>query len=308
MATQPTRVPAAPVVVRTQEELTHALAELNSRTQGNSHTPDEPRARRAVVMTMGALHAGHMELVDRARSEADQVVVTIFVNPLQFGPHEDYDAYPRTLDADVALLSAHGADIVFAPEREDMYPGGDPLVRATSGALGTVLEGASRPGHFDGVVTVVNKLLNLVDPDLAFFGEKDAQQLLIIQRMVKDFGHRVVIRPVPIVRQADGLALSSRNAYLSATEQQTALTLSRALRAAHSAAKDGAAAPQARRAALDVFAEHPEIVVDYCVVVNPDTITDADNQFEGSALALVAARVGTTRLIDNMRIHVGASN
>lgn len=293
MATQP-------IVVHSQADLARTLQELDARTAAGPQ--DKPK--RAVVMTMGALHAGHMELVDRARAEAQQVVVTVFVNPLQFGPNEDYDAYPRTLDADVALLSEHGADVVFAPEREDMYPGGDPLVRATSGTLGTVLEGSFRPGHFDGVVTVVNKLLNLVDPDLAFFGEKDAQQLLILQRMVKDFGHRVTIRPVPIVRQEDGLALSSRNSYLSADERITALTLSQALTAAKNAVANGVSAPEARQVALDVFAEHPEIVVDYCVVVDPDTITDAPADFAGTALALVAARVGATRLIDNMRIEV----
>jgi pantoate--beta-alanine ligase len=249
-----------------------------------------------------------MELVDQARAAAHQVVVTIFVNPLQFGPGEDYDAYPRTLEADVELLSQHGVDIVFAPTLEDMYPGGDPLVRATAGKLGTVLEGEFRPTHFDGVVTVVNKLLNLIDPDLAFFGEKDAQQLLIIQRMVKDFGHRVDICPVPIVRQADGLALSSRNAYLTTEEREIALTLSRALFAARHAAEVGADALEARAAALKVFADQPGIEVDYCVVVDPDTISDAGDRFTGEALVLVAARVGGTRLIDNMRIVLGPAH
>ncbi len=289
-----------PLVVHTQQQLSQVL--------GQPILADAGLARRAVVMTMGALHAGHMELVDRARAEASQVVVTIFVNPLQFGPGEDYDAYPRTLDADVELLSQHGADIVFAPELQEMYPGGEPLVRATAGPLGTVLEGEFRPTHFDGVVTVVNKLLNLTDPDLAFFGEKDAQQLLIIQRMVKDFGHRVQIRPVPIVRQDDGLALSSRNAYLSETEREIALTLSRALFAARQAAEGGANALEARTAAHDIFAVQPGIEVDYCVVVDPDTIKDADVRFVGEALVLVAARVGRTRLIDNMRIVIGSAH
>lgn len=293
-----------PIVVHTQADLAQALTRLDANTP---HT-DSNKARRAVVMTMGALHAGHMELVDRARQEADQVVVTIFVNPLQFGPNEDYDAYPRVLDADVALLSEHGADLVFAPAREDMYPGGDPLVRVSAGTMGTVLEGSFRPGHFDGVVTVVNKLLNLIDPDLAFFGQKDAQQLLIIQRMVHDLGHRVEIRPVPIVRQPDGLALSSRNSYLSETDRHTALTLHRALNAAQHAAARGATAPEARQAALDVFATAPQIDVDYCVVVDPHTIDNANVTFVGEALVLVAARVGTTRLIDNMRIEVAPAH
>ncbi len=289
-----------PIVVHTQADLSDALAQLD-----NAPVPaGSNKARRAVVMTMGALHAGHMELVDQARAAAHQVVVTVFVNPLQFGPNEDYDAYPRVLDADVTLLSEHGADLVFAPEREDMYPGRDPLVRVTAGTMGTVLEGSFRPGHFDGVVTVVNKLLNLVDPDLAFFGEKDAQQLLIIQRMVKDLGHRVEIRPVPIVRQEDGLALSSRNSYLSPADRITALTLHRALTSARAAAEAGANAIQVRQAALDVFAQQPQIDVDYVVVVDPNTIEDANVTFVGEALVLVAARVGTTRLIDNMRIEI----
>ncbi len=289
-----------PLVVHTQQQLRQIL--------GQTIPGDGSRAPRAVVMTMGALHAGHMELVDQARAAAHQVVVTIFVNPLQFGPGEDYDAYPRTLEADVELLGQHGVDVVFAPTLEDMYPGGDPLVRATAGKLGTVLEGEFRPTHFDGVVTVVNKLLNLIDPDLAFFGEKDAQQLLIIQRMVKDFGHRVDICPVPIVRQEDGLALSSRNAYLTVEEREIALTLSRALFAACQAAEGGADALEARAAALKVFADQPGIEVDYCVVVDPDTIADAGDQFTGEALVLVAARVGRTRLIDNMRIVLGSAH
>lgn len=301
-----------PVVVHTQEELAKVLAQLDARTESSvletSDATLSAPSKRAVVMTMGALHAGHMELVQQARAAARQVVVTIFVNPLQFGPGEDYDAYPRTLDADVALLAQHGADVVFAPERGDMYPGSDPLVRATAGKLGQVLEGVFRPTHFDGVVTVVNKLLNLVDPDLAFFGEKDAQQLLIIQRMVKDFGHRVQICPVAIVRQEDGLALSSRNAYLSESERTTALTLSRALKAAVSAGLGGANAEEARAAALAVFASQPSVELDYCVVVDPDTIEDADATFSGQALALVAARVGTTRLIDNMRVEISGNN
>lgn len=288
-----------PLVVHTTEELRRVL---NQPVLG-----DESLAQRAVVMTMGALHAGHMELVNQARSQARQVVVTIFVNPLQFGPGEDFEAYPRTLAADVELLGRHGADIVFAPGRDEMYPGGEPLVRATAGRLGTILEGEFRPTHFDGVVTVVNKLLNLTDPDLAFFGEKDAQQLLIIQRMVKDFGHRVKICPVPIVRQEDGLALSSRNAYLSDAEREIALTLSRALVAAREAADAGADATQARAAALDVFAGQPLVELDYCVVVDPDTIESADATFRGAALVLVAARVGRTRLIDNMRIVIGSA-
>lgn len=296
-----------PHVAHTVEELNRLLVELDEQTEHTERTDSAGGlAHRAVVMTMGALHAGHMELVDRARAAARQVVVTVFVNPLQFGPGEDYEAYPRVLDADVALLAEHGADIVFAPEREDMYPGGDPLVRVTSGHLGTILEGSFRPGHFDGVLTVVNKLMHLVRPQLAFFGEKDAQQLLLIKRMVKDFNLDVEIRPVPIVRQEDGLALSSRNSYLSEEERVTALTLSRALEAARDAAEQGSNGPEAREAAVAVFAEQPQVVLDYLVIVDPQAITDVTNDYAGKALALVAARVGTTRLIDNMHVEIAA--
>ena len=264
-----------------------------------------PARTRAVVMTMGALHEGHLELVRAAKAAADQVVVTIFVNPLQFGPGEDYEAYPRTLEADLVLLAGAGVDVVFAPTGTEMYPDGHPLVSVSAGRLGTILEGAVRPGHFDGMLTVVLKLLNLTAPDLAFFGQKDAQQLLLIERMVADLDLAVEIRPVPIVRQADGLALSSRNAYLSEAERGSALALSAALTAARAAGASGATAEGARQAALDVLASHPEITTDYLVVVDPRTITDAGPDFTGGALALVAARVGSTRLIDNMFVEIG---
>ena len=296
-------MPTVPVVAHTVAELEQALAELDQRTTAPLKAG---QARRGVVMTMGALHAGHMELVDQARSRSQQVVVTIFVNPLQFGPGEDYDAYPRTLDQDVALLAEHGADVVFAPERTDMYPDGDPLIRVTSGELGTILEGAFRPGHFDGMLTVVNKLFRLTNPDQAFFGEKDAQQLMLITRMVTDFNLDVAICPVPIVRQKDGLALSSRNSYLSQNDRTTALTLVHSLYAARDAAAAGATAPEAQQAARDVFAAEPHVVLDYCVAVDPSTIVEASQEFVGEALVLVAARVGTTRLIDNMRINIGS--
>lgn len=259
-------------------------------------------ARRAVVMTMGALHSGHMELVRAARAQADHVVVTIFVNPLQFGPGEDFDAYPRDLDADLALLAQEGVDVVFAPDVTDMYPDQEPLVRVTAGRLGTVLEGAIRPGHFDGMLTVVLKLLLLTSPDVAFFGEKDAQQLLLIRRMVKDFNLNVEIEAVPIVREPSGLALSSRNTYLSPTERDDALTLSQALQAMVDVASRGGSPREAVAAGHDVFAHRPHITVDYLVLVDPDTIADVEPGYCGVALALVAARVGRTRLIDNRRI------
>ncbi|WP_461030984.1 pantoate--beta-alanine ligase, partial [Streptomyces sparsus] len=195
-----------------------------------------PRAgRRAVVMTMGALHEGHAALVRSARKRvgADgHVVVTVFVNPLQFGAGEDLDRYPRTLDADLELAAAAGADTVFAPSVEEVYPGGEPQVRITAGPMGERYEGAARPGHFDGMLTVVAKLLHLTAPDLAFFGEKDAQQLALITRMVRDLNFPVEVVGVPTVREEDGLALSSRNRYLSPAERRIALGLSRALFAA----------------------------------------------------------------------------
>lgn len=261
---------------------------------------------RAVVMTMGALHQGHLELVAAAQERADYVVTTIFVNPLQFGPGEDFEAYPRALEADLMLLTQQGVDVVFAPSVNEMYPDKNPLVTVSAGELGTVLEGAVRPGHFDGMLTVVNKLLQITRPDFAFFGQKDAQQLLLIQRMVKDFNLDVEICPVPIVRQADGLALSSRNAYLSAAQRSTALALSRALQAGQQAAAQGATAPGVQRAALEVIARHPEIALDYLVVVDPQTIARAGEDHRGSALTLIAARVGSTRLIDNMPVVIGA--
>ncbi|XBH21764.1 pantoate--beta-alanine ligase [Jonesiaceae bacterium BS-20] len=262
------------------------------------------KGRRAVVMTMGALHEGHLELVRAAKEAATQVIVTIFVNPLQFGPGEDYEAYPRTLEADLALLTEAGVDAVFAPSPQEMYPDTRPLVTVSAGHIGTVLEGAIRPGHFDGMLTVVLKLLNLTRPDLAFFGQKDAQQLLLIQRMVKDFNLGVKICPVPIVRQEDGLALSSRNSYLSQEERETALTLSRALTAAQLAAQRGATAGQARAVAAQVIEQIAGLTLDYLVVVDPQTIAQADEDYRGSALTLIAARVGSTRLIDNMPVEI----
>ncbi|EYT80317.1 pantoate--beta-alanine ligase, partial [Streptomyces sp. Tu 6176] len=200
-------------------------------------TADELHARvrtgrRAVVMTMGALHDGHAALIRAARRSAGdggEVVVTVFVNPLQFGAGEDLDRYPRTLEADVKLAEQAGADVVLAPSADEVYPGGEPQVRVTAGPMGGRLEGASRPGHFDGMLTVVAKLLHLTRPDVALFGQKDAQQLALIRRMVRDLNFGVEITAVPTVREDDGLALSSRNRYLSPQERRTALALSQAL-------------------------------------------------------------------------------
>lgn len=275
-----------------------------------AHTREELRAARsellgsvAVVMTMGALHEGHAELIRQARKDAESVVVTIFLNPLQFAAGEDLSRYPRTFDDDLSICSQEGVDLIFAPTPDVVYPNGEPQVRVSSGNLGLELEGASRPGHFDGVLTVVNKLMNLVRPDLAYFGEKDAQQLVLIRQMVHDLDIPVKVIGVPTVREKDGLALSSRNAYLSDIDREVALSLSAALAAGATAAPLGVAA--IRRAARQVLVAEPLAVVDYLVLVDPRTLQPVQEYFTGEALLAVAARVGTTRLIDNRRILVG---
>jgi len=255
-----------------------------------------------VVMTMGALHSGHETLLRAAREQADHVIVTIFVNPLQFGPNEDFDRYPRTLDADLEVCRRAGADVVFAPAVVDMYPDGQPAVRVNPGPLGEDLEGLSRPGFFHGVLTVVLKLLQLTRPDLAFFGEKDYQQLTLVRRMVRDLDVPVQIVGVPTVREPDGLALSSRNRYLSAEERAAALSLSAALRAGAEAAGRGADAGAVLAAAHRAFdSGTPGARLDYLV------LTDADLEpgpVAGPARLLIAAWVGTTRLIDNTAIQL----
>lgn len=254
------------------------------------------RASLGLVPTMGALHEGHGHLVRLARQENTVVAVSVFVNPLQFGPDEDLERYPRTLAADFELLARCGADLVFAPPVEEMYPDGEPLVRVTAGRLGSVLDGASRPGHFDGALTVVNKLLNITAPPTpaafrAYFGEKDAQQLLLVRRMVADFDLPVTVRGVPIVRDDDGLALSSRNRYLDTASRRCALVLPRTLRALAAGELDLAAA----RERVDA---EDGVRLDYLVVVDPRTLEPVEPA--PGALALVAARVGGTRLIDNL--------
>lgn len=256
-------------VVATREELAAARAELPGTV--------------AVVMTMGALHEGHAELVRQARQRADSVVVTVFVNPLQFGQGEDLDRYPRTLQADLDVCEREGADLVFTPGPDVVYPDGPPLVRVSAGRLGEVYEGASRPGHLDGVLTVVLKLLHLTRPDVALFGQKDAQQLAAIRRMARDLDLPVEVVAVPTVREPDGLALSSRNAYLSDGQRGTALVLSRALATGEVAAG---------RALLEA---EPGVQPDYFARVDSATFEDSPD----GDLLVVAARVGTTRLIDN---------
>ncbi len=256
----------------------------------------------ALVPTMGALHAGHLALVARASELADLVVVSIFVNPLQFGPSEDLDRYPRTLDADVAELAASGVDVAFAPSVAEMYPDGSTTIRISAGEPGRLLEGAVRPGHFDGMLTVVAKLLNVVLPDIVVFGQKDAQQVFLVECMVDDLNIPVAVEVVETVREPDGLALSSRNRYLDAQSRVAAAGLFRALLAGKASASRGpAAALDAARAELE---RENLVETDYLALVEPRTFLPIPVGFRGGALMLVAARVGGTRLIDNLLIAV----
>ena len=304
-------------VVRTAAELRAAsallLAERGGRSQG-------------LVPTMGALHEGHARLAKTAVEQNDVVVATIFVNPLQFGDAVDLDRYPRTLEADVALLEEQGVDLVFAPSADEVYPGGEPLVRVTAGSLGEKWEGASRPGHFDGALTVVAKLLHYGIPGAglppagafvsgggaglpayrAYFGQKDAQQLALVRRMVADLNFPVDIVAVPTVRSAEGLALSSRNRFLSDGERDAALVLSRALRLLEERAN--AHEPLDLDSARALVESQPLVALDYLDVVDPRTLEPlAENcrkvPFRGEGLALIAAKVGPVRLIDNAPLN-----
>jgi pantoate--beta-alanine ligase len=282
-----------PNIARTREELSDARFELSERVGSDV----------IVVMTMGALHAGHVSLIRRAREDVGNegaVVVTIFVNPLQFGAGEDLDSYPRTFDADLAICANEGVDLVFAPTVEEMYPDGKPQVTVHPGPLGEQLEGAVRPGHFAGVLTVVAKLLGIVVPSAAVFGEKDYQQLVLIRRMVTDLDLGVVVIAAPTVREQDGLALSSRNAYLDERQRKQALALSGALRAGVAAGAEGADA--VRAAARAVLDGADGVQVDYLEVRAPDLGPPPQI---GEARILVAAHVGPTRLIDNMPVTLG---
>ncbi|MDN4490618.1 pantoate--beta-alanine ligase [Demequina sp. SYSU T00068] len=284
-------------IVHTAREL-RGLASRPSRRSGD-------RASRAVVMTMGALHEGHLALVRAAREAADEVVVTIFVNPLQFEDDEDLERYPRTLEADCALLEPLGVDVVFAPSLDEVYPGGPPVVTVHAGAIGDVLEGAHRPGHFDGVLTVVTKLLNLTQPDLAFFGQKDAQQVIAVRALVRDLSIATRIVPVPTVRDADGLALSSRNVFLSPVERTRALVLHRALQAADGAARAGRDLETVLAAGRHTLSEVPQVEVDYLAALDPVTAEELTPGYVGEAVVAVAAQVGATRLIDNVVTRIG---
>lgn len=267
---------------------------------------DTAQGRRAVVMTMGALHEGHVQLMREARQLVGSdgvVVVTIFVNPTQFGVGEDFEKYPRTLAADVAACDAVGVDVVFAPDVEAVYgPDAQPQITVDPGPVAEILEGASRPGHFRGVLTVVLKLMNLVGPDFALFGEKDYQQLTLIRAMVADLNVPVEVVGVATVREPDGLAMSSRNRYLSDDERRAALAISAGLRAGVAAAQTGANAEGVRTACVDVLEAEPVLDVDYVSVLSADLSPTTD---EGVARILVASRCGTTRLIDNCAVVIG---
>ncbi|MGH3899693.1 MAG: pantoate--beta-alanine ligase [Pseudonocardiaceae bacterium] len=261
------------------------------------------RTGRPVVLvpTMGALHGGHRELIRAARAiPGASTVVSIFVNPLQFGPQEDLDRYPRRLDTDLAMCREEGVELVFAPEVDTMYPAGSDTT-VVPGPLGAELEGASRPGHFAGVLTVVAKLFGIVGPDRAFFGEKDYQQLVLVQRMAADLRLGVQVVGVPTVREPDGLALSTRNNYLDAEARAAAVALSAALAAGSRAGVHGPDAVLA--AAGEVLAAQPAVVVDYLALRDPRL---GPVPAQGVARLLVAARVGTTRLIDNVGLQLGA--
>jgi pantoate--beta-alanine ligase len=288
----------SPLLAATREELADALAPW--RRSGE---------RVALVPTMGALHDGHAALFRAARERVGPgvVVASVFVNPLQFAPGEDLDRYPRTFDDDVVLAEKEGVDVVFAPSADEVYPDGEPSVTVEPGPLARELEGESRPGHFRGVLTVVAKLFGLVRPDAAFFGEKDYQQLVLVRRMSGDLCLGVDVVGVPTVREPDGLALSSRNRYLDPEQRARATVLSRALRAASDRAVHGL--PAARWAAMRVLDEVPEaeLSLDYLAIRTPELaeISDPHPVTATPARILVAARVGTTRLIDNLPIVLG---
>jgi pantoate--beta-alanine ligase len=286
MNTDSASSPRLPLVVTTRDEVRHHIA-----------TARKTGRKIGLVPTMGALHAGHLSLVKAARRECDFTVATIFVNPTQFGPHEDFQKYPRNLDADLKLLASLNVDLVFAPTVAEMYPPGSTTF-VEVGAVAAPLESAARPGHFRGVATIVLKLFNLIPADVAFFGQKDYQQSLVIRQMVADLDVPITIRVCPIVREPDGLAMSSRNVYLSADERRRALSLSMSLRLAAELVaggeRDAGAIIRQMREVLDTAG----VQIDYVALAHPDTLEVVAN-IQGPTVALVAARVGNTRLIDN---------
>lgn len=282
------------MLVHTRAELLDALA--------------RPSGPVGFVPTMGALHEGHASLMTlaRARVGAGPVLVSVFVNPLQFGAGEDLTRYPRTLSSDVELCARLGVDVVFAPSVEEVYPDGELQVTVDSGELGTRLEGASRPGHFEGVLSVIAKLFGLIGPQLAVFGEKDYQQLTLIRRMVRDLSFGVEIVGAPTVREPDGLAMSSRNRLLNPESRRAAGVLHRSLAAARDSAAVGLAADAVLAAAHDVLETEPGVALDYLRLTDPALEPLSEQTPPGTtARALIAARVGGTRLIDNLAIRFG---
>jgi pantoate--beta-alanine ligase len=279
------------LVAKSIEECRGAIARLR------------PGRRVALVPTMGALHEGHLSLVDLATGRAEVVVVSVFVNPTQFGPNEDFDHYPRDLARDVRLLADRGASIVFAPDTRIMYP--EPLLTTvTMRGITDDLEGAHRPGHFDGVLTIVTKLFHVVEPDVAVFGQKDAQQAAAIRRMVADLDFPIEVVVGPTAREPDGLALSSRNAFLSPAERREALALHAALERADSLTRQGVDdADRLLEAMREELSRHPAISVDYVAIVERDSFRPL-SRLSGPAIAAVAARVGNTRLIDNIVLEL----
>src|SRR5213083_2482763 len=264
---------------------------------------ERARGRRiGFVPTMGFLHQGHLRLVDRARERVDRVVLSIFVNPLQFGPTEDFAAYPRDLGRDRRLAADRGVDCLFLPETTALYPS-DPLVRVAPGPMADTLEGAARPGHFAGVLTVVAKLFHIVEPDVAVFGRKDFQQAMLVKRLVQDLDFALTIDVAPTVRELDGLALSSRNTYLSPDERRSALALSRALRTLEQTWRGGEADPmKVQRAGLEAM-HAPGVIAEYCALV--DENLQPVSRVTAHTVAVVAARVGKTRLLDNVVLGEG---
>ncbi|HEY6968072.1 MAG TPA: pantoate--beta-alanine ligase [Candidatus Angelobacter sp.] len=258
--------------------------------------------RVGLVPTMGALHEGHLSLVRAARTQSDVVAVSIFVNPTQFGPKEDFSKYPRTFEKDAALLQAEKVDFLFNPSVEEMYPGGSPTWVIVEG-LSEKLDGRSRPGHFRGVTTVVSKLFNIVQPDLAFFGQKDAAQAAVIRKMVRDLDFDVRIVVCPIVREKDGLAMSSRNVYLSPEQRKQATVLYRSLMRVQTRADQGEReAAKLVSTGKQVIAEEPQVRLDFFEIVNWETLDPVPDISKG-ALVAAAAYVGETRLIDNVVLH-----
>jgi pantoate--beta-alanine ligase len=276
------------LICRTPAEMRSACRDLraSARTLG-------------LVPTMGALHAGHLSLFAAARAECDIVAASIFVNPIQFAPGEDYESYPRTFAEDCRKLESAGVQILFAPAAADMYPPGNTTF-VDPGEIATRLDGASRPGHFRGVATIVTRLFHIVAPDRAYFGQKDAAQVAVLRHIVRDLNLPVHIAVCPIVREPDGLALSSRNRNLSPEERTRALILSRALRAANDLSQQGESRTETIRASiLKVFSTDPNLRIDYAAIVDPDTLLPIPTTSQGALIA-VAAWIGTTRLIDNL--------